>query len=335
MRHRPHHRLLEEARQRRDGEIDLRLAQAGEVPGAGDPHPELAGDERIAAVGVRGRRDLQRVAEPAPELGDLDRRRLGERRVLQVGGVDVGAVLPEQVVEAPGVAAGVAGPDGEAERVAPGHLLRHRHQLVAAAGHPRLAVGAGQSRLLHDLHVQIEDVLRHVERQRVALALEHAALPRRRQVVVAAEALAGERGVVDRFQNAVAGEVRHLHGVDQRQVRALAGRHRDLQLRVELGPRDPLLLDLDAGVAREAIDQLVHHLAVGAGQPVPVGERGLGLRDGAARPRGRRRRGGHASEEPATAHGAMGTGHGASSGRESTAAPRTCQPGCPTLDCAA
>ena len=77
----------------------------------------------------------------------------------------------------------------------------------------------------------------------VALALEDAALPGGGQVVLAAKALAAERRVVDRLEDPVAGEVGHLHRVDQREVRALSGGHGDLELRVEIGPGDALLLD--------------------------------------------------------------------------------------------
>src|SRR4029077_17981713 len=106
VRHRPHRRLLEDARDRRRDELDLGLAQPREIPRAGDPEAELAGDERVTAVGVRRRRDLVLVLDRAPELGPLDRRGLAEAGLLEVRRVDVRAVLPEQVVEAPGVAAG-------------------------------------------------------------------------------------------------------------------------------------------------------------------------------------------------------------------------------------
>ncbi len=43
--------------------------------------------------------------ERLPELGDFERGGIGDARALEIGRVDVGAVLPEQVVEAPGVAA--------------------------------------------------------------------------------------------------------------------------------------------------------------------------------------------------------------------------------------
>ena len=51
--------------------------------------------------------------------GRLDRRRLVERRALEVRRVDVHAVLPEHVVEAPRVLAEVQRPDREAERCRP------------------------------------------------------------------------------------------------------------------------------------------------------------------------------------------------------------------------
>jgi len=190
-------------------------------------------------------------------------------------------------VEAPRVAAGVERADRKAEGVAPGHLLRHRDELVAARRRLRLAVGAGDAGLLHHLHVEVEHVLRHVERQRIALALKRSALPRRRQILLTTKSLAARRRLVDRLEDAIVREVRHLDGVDQREVRTFAGGDGDLQLRIELGPRQPLLLDTNAGLAREAIDELVHHLAVGAGEPVPVGDRRLRLRGAAARPRGR------------------------------------------------
>ncbi len=126
----------------------------------------------------------------------------------------------------------------------------------------------------------------NVERNGVTLALERAALPGGGQVVLATKSLAGERRVVDRFQDPVTGEVGDLHRVDQREVRALSGGNGDLELRVEIGPRDALLLDRDAGLAGELIDQLVHHLAVGAGEAVPVGDGRLRLGGGAPGARG-------------------------------------------------
>src|SRR5207247_4193012 len=100
-----------------------------------------------------GGRDAERPAEPGPELGDLERRRLAHARALEVRRVDVGAVLPEQVVEAPGVAPRIAGADGEAEGVAPGDLLRHGDELVTAGRHLRLSVGGREPRLLQDYSV--------------------------------------------------------------------------------------------------------------------------------------------------------------------------------------
>src|SRR5258707_14401369 len=70
------YRLLEEPRHRCRREVHLRLPQTGEVPRAGDPHAEAAGDERVATVGVGGRRDAQCSAEAGPELGDFERGRL-------------------------------------------------------------------------------------------------------------------------------------------------------------------------------------------------------------------------------------------------------------------
>src|SRR5207244_7835634 len=80
----------------------------------------------------------------------------------------------------------------------------------------------------------------------------------------------------------------YLDGVNQRQIRALVGRHRDLQLGVQIRPDDPLLLHTDAGVAREVVDELVHDLAVRAGEPVPVGDGRLRLGRRAARAQGER-----------------------------------------------
>jgi hypothetical protein len=79
--------------------------------------------------------------------------------------------------------------------------------------------------------------LRHVERQRIALALKRSALPRRRQILLAAKALAARHCLVDRLEDAVVREVRDLDGVNQREVWAFAGGDRNLQLRIELGPR--------------------------------------------------------------------------------------------------
>src|SRR5262249_54426872 len=102
----------------------------------------------------------------------------------------------------------------------------------------------------------------------------------------------------------VAREVGDLDGVDQTEIRPLAGRYRHLELCVEVGPEDALLLDLDARLVRELVDQPVHHLAVGAGESVPVGDRRLRL--GPRPPRHGRHRGRCAKrtpEEPATAEG--------------------------------
>jgi len=162
-------------------------------------------------------------------------------------------------------------------------------------------------------------VLGHIERQRVALALERPALPGRRQISVAPKALAGRRRLVDRFQHAVVREVRDLDGVDQREVGPFAGGHRDLELRVEIGPRQALLLDADARLAREALDQLVHHLAVGAREAVPVGDGGFRLRGAGARPRRRRRGRRGTGQECAAAHWTLC--HGMSSG-DARVAPR-------------
>jgi hypothetical protein len=111
--------------------------------------------------------------------------------------------------------------------------------------------------------------------------------------------------------------VRHLDGVDEREIRTLARRHRDLELRVEVRPGNALLLDLDAGFLGELVDQLVHHLAVGAGEAVPVGDGRLGLRGGAARAArhpGRAGRGGGARHECPTAHSGVSLTHDASLG---------------------
>src|SRR6185436_11997663 len=116
-----------------------------EIPRAGDPEAELAGDERVTTVGVRRRRDLVLVLDRAPELGHLDRRGLPEPGLLEVRRVDVRAVLPEQVVEAPGIAAGVGGADGEPEGVTLRDLLAHRQHVVARRGNLRLAVRSGET----------------------------------------------------------------------------------------------------------------------------------------------------------------------------------------------
>ena len=284
MRHRPHDRPLEDPRHRRHGEVDLGVAQPREVPGAGDPEAQLAGDEGVATARVGGRRHFLLRVDGAEELGGFDRRRIGQGRALEIRGIHVGAVLPEKVLEAPGVFSRVDGADREAERVAPGHPLRHGEQLVLASGHVWLAVGAHEPGVSHDFGVHVEHVLRHVQRDRVPLALVEPALPRARQVVVATEALAGRDAVLDRLQHAVAGEVRHLDRVDQRQVGPFAGRYRDLELRVEVGPENALLLDPDTRLPREALDELVHDFAVGAGEAVPVADGGLRL--GARAPHG-------------------------------------------------
>ena len=301
VRHRPHRRLLEDARHRRGDELDLGLAQPREVPGAGDPEAELAGDEGVAAVGVRRRRDLVLVLDRAPELGDLEGRGLPEAGALEVRRVDVRAVLPEEVVESPGIAAGIGGADREAEGIALRELLGHRQHVIARRGNLRLTVRPGEARVAHHLDIHVEQMLRHVQRHRVALALIQASLPRRRQIVLCLESLRARRGVGHRLENAVAREVGNLDGVDQRQIGTLVGRHRNLQLGVEIRPDDPLLLHADAGLTRELIDQLVHDLAVGAGEPVPVGDRGLGLRRDPARAEGEHGRAERGGSEEATA----------------------------------
>ena len=134
-------------------------------------------------------------------------------------------------------------------------------------------------------------MLRDVERDRVALALVRAALPRGRQIVLAAEALAGRAS-----PSSIGSRMPSLAKCGTSTVWISArsgpssGRHRDLELRVEIGPRDALLLDRDAGLPGELVDQLVHDLAVGAGEAVPVGDGRLRLRGGARRgPSGQRR----------------------------------------------
>ena len=192
---------------------------------------------------------------------------------------------------------GFDGADREAEGVALGDLLGHRDELVAAAGHARLAVGADQAGVLHHLHVQVEQVLRHVERQRVALALVDAALPRRGQVVLAAEALVGptrRRPMASRMPSLAKCGTSTVW-ISARSGPSPAGTD-DLELGVEVGPRDALLLDADARLLGELVDQLVHHLAVGAGEAVPVGDGGLAWARGAA---ARRARGRAAPPRPA------------------------------------
>jgi hypothetical protein len=213
-------------------------------------------------------------------------------------------------MEAEGVLADVQRPECEAERVALGDLLGHRHELAAARGHLGPAVRTNEPGRAHDAHVEVENVLRDVERDRVALPLEEPALPGRRDVVLAAEALGGHGTLVHRSEDAVAREVGDLDEVDQGEVRPLAGRHRHLELRVELRPHDPLLLDLDPRLPGELIVQLVHHLAVGPGETVPVGDGGLGLGPGAPREGGRRGDGAEgASQEPSTGDSGPGVAH--------------------------
>src|SRR4029453_13616276 len=125
--------------------------------------------------------------------------------------------------------------------------------------------------------------------------------------------------VVDHLEHAVAGEVRDLHGMDEREIGALTRGHRDLELGVEVRPGDALLLEFDAGFLGELVDELVHHLAVGAGEAVPIGDGGLGLRGGvarAARQPGRARRGGGARDEGPTAHSRVSLAPDASLGAD-------------------
>src|SRR5205814_6156081 len=108
---------------RADGEVHFRLAKPGEIPRAGDPDAELARDEGVPAVGIGGQRDFVLGVDGSPELRDLDGRGLRQRGALEVGRVDVRAVLPEEVLEAPRVLPRVHGADGESEGVALCDLL--------------------------------------------------------------------------------------------------------------------------------------------------------------------------------------------------------------------